>query len=91
MGAHRFRRDFSHFLPRGSGPTDPAGTTSPSAQRSVSSERRLELLPLFNAAVRGRLLLNDSALANRLSAVPPMASLLFKDLRMAARMHGQQG
>jgi hypothetical protein len=25
--ALRFRRDFSHFLPRGSGPTDPAGTT----------------------------------------------------------------
>ena len=27
MEALRFRRDFSHFLPRGSGPTDPAGTT----------------------------------------------------------------
>ena len=29
VGALRFRRDFSHFLPRGPGPTDPAGTTLP--------------------------------------------------------------
>ncbi len=29
MEAHRFRRDFLHSLPRGSGPTDPAGTLLP--------------------------------------------------------------
>jgi hypothetical protein len=46
--AHRFRRDFSQFFTRGSGPTDPAGTSPHVAK---SADGRLWFLPSDGVSV----------------------------------------